>query len=107
MADRIYDITKQFKIAAEIGQKFILFTNHFNYKIYFFFNYYLTKGCHRGFIAKHDLSDSVEEMYLCDSSPTLLEQAKGREGLKITKLEMDEEMPNVSQNHSVYGPLKT
>lgn len=97
MADRIYDITKQFKVAAEIGQNFILF-------IYFFFGHvnhklkiiFVIKGCHRSFIAKHDLSDSIEEIFLCESSPSLLKQAKGREGLKITKLEMDEEVPNVS-----------
>lgn len=71
LADRIFDLNKEIKVAADIG-------------------------CNRGFIARHVLAESVQHLYLCDSSPKMLEQAQGSPGLKVTKLEMDEETPTVS-----------
>lgn len=47
-------------------------------------------------MSRNVLAESVQHLYLCDSSPTMLEQAEGTPGLKITKLEMDEEVPTVS-----------
>lgn len=72
MVDRVYDITKEIKDAAEIG-------------------------CNRGFLSRHDLTDSIQHLYLCESSPTMLDQAKVSDGLKVTKLKMDEELPQVSK----------
>lgn len=53
-------------------------------------------GCGRGFVSRHVLAESVQHLYMCDSSPTMLQQAEGSPGLKVTKLVMDEEKPTVS-----------
>lgn len=37
------------------------------------------------------MAETVAHLYLCDMSPTMLQQAEGTPGLKITKKEMDEE----------------
>lgn len=66
LSDRVFDIKRQFKLAADIS-------------------------CGRGFISKHILADSVDHLIMCDMSPTQLSQANGSPGLKITKKQMDEE----------------
>lgn len=38
------------------------------------------------------MAETVQHLYLCDMSPTMLQQAQGTPGLKITKKEMDEEL---------------
>ncbi|KAJ6647859.1 Arginine-hydroxylase NDUFAF5, mitochondrial [Pseudolycoriella hygida] len=68
LSDRIFDIKREFKNAADIG-------------------------CNRGFISRHVLAETVNHLYLCDISPSMLLQAEGTPGLKITKKEMDEEQP--------------
>lgn len=99
MVDRIYDLTKEIGTAAEIGtiqiwqailnarDKPILRFSHPN-----------SIGCNRGFISSHDLADTIGHLYLCESSPTMLEQAEVATGLKVTKLNMDEEMPKVKES---------
>lgn len=71
LADRLFDIKKEFDVAADLG-------------------------CNRGFVSKHVLADTVKHLYMCDVSPTMLKQAEGTPGLRITKKEMDEEIFNVS-----------
>lgn len=71
LSDRIFDLNKEINVAADIG-------------------------CNRGFIARHVLAESVQHLYLCDSSPTMLQQAEGSPGLKVTKMDMDEELPTVN-----------
>ncbi|XP_055917709.1 arginine-hydroxylase NDUFAF5, mitochondrial [Eupeodes corollae] len=66
LSDRIFDIKREFRNAADIG-------------------------CNRGFISNHVLAETVQHLILCDTSPTMLAQAQGTPGLKITKMEMDEE----------------
>ncbi|XP_037955617.1 arginine-hydroxylase NDUFAF5, mitochondrial-like [Teleopsis dalmanni] len=66
LADRIFDIKREIKCAADIG-------------------------CNRGFLSKHVLAESVGHLTLCDTSPTMLAQAQGTPGLNMTKLEVDEE----------------
>uniref|UniRef100_A0A0K8UTA6 Putative methyltransferase C20orf7, mitochondrial n=1 Tax=Bactrocera latifrons TaxID=174628 RepID=A0A0K8UTA6_BACLA len=66
LADRIIDIKREFTNAADIG-------------------------CSRGFLSKHIMAESVRHLTLCDTSPTMLAQAQGTPGLKLTKLELDEE----------------
>lgn len=73
VVDRIFDLTKEVKVAAEIG-------------------------CNRGFISRHDLSDTIEHLYLCDSNATLLKQAEEASkpnSCKISTILMDEETPQV------------
>lgn len=70
LADRIFDLTKEIDKAADIG-------------------------CGRGFVSKHLRPNDVKHLYLCDSSPTMLKQAEVKEHVNHTKLEMDEEIPNV------------
>lgn len=73
MVDRMFDLTKECKITAEIG-------------------------CGRGFITRHELPDGIEQFYLCDSSEVALKQAEAAakpEGYKINTILMDEEAPKV------------
>ncbi|XP_017473488.1 PREDICTED: NADH dehydrogenase [ubiquinone] 1 alpha subcomplex assembly factor 5 [Rhagoletis zephyria] len=73
LADRIIDIKREFTNAADIG-------------------------CSRGFLSKHIMAESVQHLTLCDTSPTMLEQAQGTPGLKMTKLEVDEEKLDFPEN---------
>lgn len=66
LSDRIFDIKREFTTAADIG-------------------------CGRGFVSTHVLAETVKHLILCDISPTMLEQAQGSPGLRISKIEMDEE----------------
>lgn len=73
MVDRMFDLTKECKVVAEIG-------------------------CNRGFITRHELPDGIEQYYLCDSSEIALRQAKDAskpEGYTIATVQMDEEAPKV------------
>lgn len=73
MVDRLFDLTKECKIVAEIG-------------------------CNRGFITRHELPEGLQKYYLCDSSEIALEQAKNAaklDGYELTTLQMDEEAPKV------------
>lgn len=75
IVDRIFDLTKQIKTAAEIG-------------------------CNQGFISRHEINDVIEHLYLCDSNAILLKQAEDaskNSGCKITTIQMDEEIPQVSR----------
>lgn len=66
LADRIYDIKRKFKLAANIG-------------------------CSRGYVAKHISPESVEEIILCDTSHANLDSFKMQEGIKVNKRILDEE----------------
>ncbi|VEN34384.1 unnamed protein product [Callosobruchus maculatus] len=66
LADRVFDIKRKFKVAADIG-------------------------CHRGHVSKHISPDSVEELILCDVSQRNLDSAPVAEGIKIRKHILDEE----------------
>ncbi|ALC41936.1 CG8067 [Drosophila busckii] len=66
LADRVFDIKREFKSAADIG-------------------------CNRGYISRHILAECVEHLTLTDTSATMLEQAQGTPGLKMRKLVQDEE----------------
>lgn len=66
LADRIFDIKKKFKKALDLG-------------------------CGRGYVSKHILAESVEELILSDMSPTILQQAKTTEGIKVSRTVIDEE----------------
>lgn len=49
-------------------------------------------GCGRGHLSKHVISSSVEELVMCDMSPSYLEQAVGpEEGVKCHRMVVDEE----------------
>lgn len=81
MVDRMFDLTKECKITAEIG-------------------------CGRGFITRHELPDGIEQFYLCDSSEIALQQAKAAskpEGYKLTSIHMDEEAPKVCEETYASG----
>ncbi|KAF5277425.1 hypothetical protein FQA39_LY06238 [Lamprigera yunnana] len=66
LSDRIFDIKRKFKLAADIG-------------------------CNRGYVSKHILPSSVEELILCDGSQTNLDRAPVQNGLKVRKQIIDEE----------------
>ncbi|KAK7866434.1 hypothetical protein R5R35_008961 [Gryllus longicercus] len=73
LADRVRDIKRKFKCAADIG-------------------------CGRGYVSKHITADSVEELILCDMSPTWLKQAQPQEGIKVQRKVVDEELLPFDQN---------
>lgn len=73
LADRIFDIKREFSNAADLG-------------------------CSRGFISNKVYAETIKHLFLCDSSPTMLGQAQGTPGLQITKIEMDEENLNFEDN---------
>ncbi|XP_017772593.1 PREDICTED: NADH dehydrogenase [ubiquinone] 1 alpha subcomplex assembly factor 5 [Nicrophorus vespilloides] len=66
LADRVYDIKRKFKLAADIG-------------------------CSRGYISKHISPDSIEELILCDTSQANLDSVIVADGVKIRKKVLDEE----------------
>uniref|UniRef100_A0A1B6C9K2 Arginine-hydroxylase NDUFAF5, mitochondrial n=1 Tax=Clastoptera arizonana TaxID=38151 RepID=A0A1B6C9K2_9HEMI len=67
LADRVFDIKRTFKCAVDLG-------------------------CNRGFVSRHILRESVEKLIMCDSSPSLLKQAKlPEEGVITEKIVVDEE----------------
>lgn len=74
MVDRMFDVTKEYKIIAELG-------------------------CNRGFITRHELPEGIERYYLCDSSEVALKQAKDAvkpDVYRVETIHMDEEAPKVS-----------
>ncbi|XP_062135569.1 arginine-hydroxylase NDUFAF5, mitochondrial [Drosophila sulfurigaster albostrigata] len=73
LADRVFDIKREFKTAADIG-------------------------CNRGYISKHILAECVEHLTLTDTSASMLEQAQGTPGLKMHKLVQDEEQLEFEEN---------
>uniref|UniRef100_A0A6P7GM78 Arginine-hydroxylase NDUFAF5, mitochondrial n=1 Tax=Diabrotica virgifera virgifera TaxID=50390 RepID=A0A6P7GM78_DIAVI len=66
LADRLFDIKRKFKLAADIG-------------------------CSRGYVSRHISPDSVEELILCDISESNLNAAVVQDGIKTTKQILDEE----------------
>ncbi|XP_055380823.1 arginine-hydroxylase NDUFAF5, mitochondrial [Condylostylus longicornis] len=73
LSDRIFDIKREFEKAVDLG-------------------------CSRGYLSKHILAETVKQLILCDTSSKMLEQAESTPGLKITKLEMDEEKLDFEEN---------
>lgn len=66
LADRIFDIKRKFVRAVDLG-------------------------CGRGYVAKHISSEAVENLTICDLSPTWLEQAEAPEDLDVERIVVDEE----------------
>ncbi|CAL7952216.1 unnamed protein product [Xylocopa violacea] len=66
LADRVFDIKKTFKKALNLG-------------------------CGRGHVSRHILAEHVEELILADMSPTFLNQAETTEGVKVSRMVMNEE----------------
>ncbi|XP_030753976.1 arginine-hydroxylase NDUFAF5, mitochondrial [Sitophilus oryzae] len=66
LADRVFDIKRKFKLAADIG-------------------------CNRGYISKHISPDSVEELILCDVSQKNLDTVSVMDGIRVRKQILDEE----------------
>jgi NADH dehydrogenase [ubiquinone] 1 alpha subcomplex assembly factor 5 len=66
LADRIFDIKRKFKLAVDLG-------------------------CGRGYVAKHIDSECVEELVVCDMSPTWLEQVSCPNNVKVKRKVVDEE----------------
>lgn len=73
VADRVYDITRKFAVAAELG-------------------------CGKGHISKHLCSENVEFYYHCDVSAKLLEQCEIPNAFPSCKIVVDEELLPFSQN---------
>ncbi|XP_018320086.2 arginine-hydroxylase NDUFAF5, mitochondrial [Agrilus planipennis] len=66
LADRIFDIKRKFKLAADIG-------------------------CSRGYVSKHIPPEFVEEIILCDTNQANLDAIQLHSGLKYKKQILDEE----------------
>ncbi|GLV31468.1 uncharacterized protein CBL_07230 [Carabus blaptoides fortunei] len=66
LADRIFDIKRKFKRAADIG-------------------------CSRGYVSKHIVPESVEELILCDTNERNLNQVQVADGIKVKRKVLDEE----------------
>ncbi|XP_022903776.2 arginine-hydroxylase NDUFAF5, mitochondrial isoform X1 [Onthophagus taurus] len=73
LADRIFDIKRKFKCAADIG-------------------------CSRGYVSKHISIDSVEELILCDVSQANLDSVIVGDGVKVIKQILDEENIHFESN---------
>lgn len=73
LSDRVFDIKKKFDVAVDLG-------------------------CGRGYISKHILAETVENLILCDISPTQLAQAETTPGVNVTRMELDEEEFNFVEN---------
>nr|CAD7432827.1 unnamed protein product [Timema monikensis] len=66
LADRVFDIKRKFRVAANLG-------------------------CGRGYVSKHIVPESVDELIMCDLSPTWLEQAQCSRQIGVQKKVVDEE----------------
>lgn len=66
LADRIFDIKRKFRLAVDLG-------------------------CGRGYVAKHIDSEYVEELVVCDMSPTWLQQVSCPLNVKVKREVVDEE----------------
>jgi len=66
LADRVFDIKRKFKLAADIG-------------------------CNRGYVSKHISPKSVEQLIVCDVSQKNLDTIPVMRGIKIRKQLLDEE----------------
>lgn len=80
LADRIFDIKRELKLVADFG-------------------------CNRGFVSRHIVADTVGQLILCDTSPSMLEQATGTPGLYVTKRLIENEWPQVGTK--VFHPMHT
>ncbi|KAF5286156.1 hypothetical protein FQR65_LT12914 [Abscondita terminalis] len=69
LSDRILDIKRKFKLAADIG-------------------------CSRGYVSKHVSPNSVEELILCDTSQANLDGVQVQSGMRVRKQIIDEENIN-------------
>lgn len=67
LADRIFDIKRQFKCALDLG-------------------------CGRGYVSKHVVPENVQKLIMCDNSPSYVDQAAPpAEGVIVERLVVDEE----------------
>ncbi|XP_076618019.1 arginine-hydroxylase NDUFAF5, mitochondrial [Colletes latitarsis] len=66
LSDRIFDIKRKFKKVLNLG-------------------------CAHGHVSKHILAEYVEELILTDTCSNILNQAETTEGIKVTRIPMDEE----------------
>lgn len=82
LADRVFDIKRKFKLAADVGGYVINFCHLFMTCI---------TGCSRGYVSKHISPDCVEELILCDTSRFNMDSFKVQEGIKVRKQILDEE----------------
>lgn len=73
LSDRIFDIKRKFKTAVDLG-------------------------CGRGHVTKHLYNDTVETIYQCDMSPSILEQAEVSPEVPTTKMVVDEERLPFDEN---------
>ncbi|CAG9765292.1 unnamed protein product [Ceutorhynchus assimilis] len=73
LADRVFDIKRKFKLAADIG-------------------------CNRGYVSKHISPESVEELIICDVSQKNLDMVPVMEGIKVRKQILDEEYIEFKSN---------
>ncbi|XP_017759748.1 PREDICTED: NADH dehydrogenase [ubiquinone] 1 alpha subcomplex assembly factor 5 [Eufriesea mexicana] len=73
LADRILDIKRNFKKALDLG-------------------------CGRGYVSKHILAEHVEELILIDMSTSFIHQAEVNEGIKVSRIIMDEENFSLEPN---------
>ncbi|ENN76123.1 arginine-hydroxylase NDUFAF5, mitochondrial [Dendroctonus ponderosae] len=73
LADRVFDIKRKFKLAADIG-------------------------CNRGYVSKHISPSSVEELIVCDVSQENLDVVTVMEGIKLRKQILDEEHIDFDSN---------
>lgn len=73
LADRIFDIKRNFKKALDLG-------------------------CGRGHVSKHILAERVEELILIDMSTSFIHQAETTEEIKVSRIVMDEENFSIESN---------
>ncbi|XP_044258018.1 arginine-hydroxylase NDUFAF5, mitochondrial [Tribolium madens] len=66
LADRVFDIKRKFKLAADIG-------------------------CSRGYFSKHISPKCIEELILCDMNRFNLDSVQVQKGIKVKKQVLDEE----------------
>lgn len=71
LADRLFDIKRDFKYGVDLGGG-------------------------RGYLTKHILAETAENIKLFDISPTMLEQAESTPGVNLEKILLDKEYLDVS-----------
>lgn len=67
LSDRVFDVKRQFRNAVDLG-------------------------CGRGYVSRHIMSESVQNLTLCDNSPTSLRAAESTPGVNLLRKEIDEEI---------------
>lgn len=75
----------------------LVFSHHDLYCIKLYY-VAIIAGCSRGYVSKHIVPESVEELILCDTNQRNLDLVQVADGIKVKRKVLDEEHIEVMRN---------